>query len=71
MEGLQYEAKSLFERYYLGAAELWVKCCEDLKEEMKTYKVNDDDIEDFYKETGGASTDRSDRSNKGNDQEEI
>lgn len=52
----------------MGATELWINCCEDMHKEMNTYRVNEDEFEDFFKETGGANTDRSDRSSRSNPQ---
>jgi hypothetical protein len=66
MEALKGEATKLFNAYYIGAAQLWIKCCDDMQKEFQSYEIKEEELEEYYKETGGANTDRSERSNKDN-----
>lgn len=56
--------EGLFKEFYLGSSGLWVKCLEDMTAEIKKYEIDEYEIECYHKQTGGATTDRSDRSAK-------
>lgn len=70
MEELKNAASQVFNQHYMGATALWISCCEDMHKQMNSFEVNEEEIEDFYKETGGATTDRSDKSTKSNPNEQ-
>lgn len=64
MENLKKEMEGLFQEFYLGSSGLWVECLQGVAGEIKTYEIDQLEIECYHKETGGATTDRSDRSAK-------
>jgi hypothetical protein len=37
-----------------------------MQKEFQSYEIKEEELEEYYKETGGANTDRSERSNKDN-----
>ena len=48
----------------MASTNLWIECWENLRLQMSQFTINEDEIERYYQETGGAVTDRSDRSMK-------
>lgn len=52
----------------MAGTNLWIECCENLRIQYGTYTINQSELEQYYQETGGAMTDRSDRSVKGGNQ---
>jgi hypothetical protein len=41
-----------------------MSCNVETQRELQSYEIKAEEVETYFKETGGANTDRSDRSNK-------
>ena len=49
MENLKDEIQGLFKEFYMGSRELWVECLQKMTGEMKTYEIDELEIECYHK----------------------